>query len=121
MKAHAKISASKLSRIALCPASMKLEDQFPDTKNEASIRGDRIHFLGEKFIFPSFSVNNDLMSFILLSFSKDIVICNSSYSWWAAWLNTNKNKKVFAPKNWFGYANKNLDTKDLFPEDWNIL
>lgn len=50
MKQHAKISASKLERVMLCPGSLRLEEQFPDTTNEAADRGNKIHFLGEKLI-----------------------------------------------------------------------
>ncbi len=51
---------------------------------------------------------------------KDNVIGNSTYSWWAAWLNKNQNKKVYSPhyKQWFGTSYSNLDTKDLIPVNW---
>jgi hypothetical protein len=77
-------------------------------------------FIGEKFVFPEFKINNDLNSFVLMTLSKDIVICNSTYSWWAAWINKNKNKKVYSPthKQWFGPSYSNLDTKDLLPDNW---
>lgn len=46
------------------------------------------------------------------------IISNSSFSWWAAWLNQNPDKIVIAPKIWFGEGNKNLDDRDLVPETW---
>lgn len=76
------------------------------------------NFLGNKYVFPY--CNDELLSFILLSFSKDIIISNSTYSWWASWINSNPNKKIFCPhhKNWFGINYLHLDTKDIIPDNW---
>lgn len=78
------------------------------------------NFIGDKYIFPEYIENNDLFSFVLMSLSKDHIISNSTYSWWAAWLNKNNNKKVYCPNhnNWFGPAYEHLNTKDIFPENW---
>lgn len=46
------------------------------------------------------------------------IIANSSFSWWAAWLNKNKNKIVVAPKKWFKNKYRNEQTIDLIPIDW---
>lgn len=46
------------------------------------------------------------------------IISNSSFSWWGAWLNTNPNKVVIAPKKWFGVQMKNYNLKDLIPQNW---
>lgn len=50
MKQHAKLSASKLERVMLCPASLRLESEIPDTTNEFAERGTKIHNLAEKLI-----------------------------------------------------------------------
>lgn len=80
-------------------------------------------YQGDKFIFPNFSDKNDLYSFVLLSQSKSIVIANSTYSWWAAWLNENKDKKIYCPPHnkWFGKLYSNLNTEDILPQDWKII
>jgi hypothetical protein len=52
----------------------------------------------------------------LMSRCKHNITANSSYSWWAAWLNPNPNKKVIAPAKWFMGADSN--TIDLIPPEW---
>ena len=52
----------------------------------------------------------------LMSHCKSNVIANSSFSWWAAWLNQNRDKTIIAPKQW--YANNAMSTKDLIPGTW---
>ncbi len=44
------------------------------------------------------------------------IISNSSFSWWASWLNNNKNIMVIAPEFWF--ADKSDLTPDLIPHQW---
>lgn len=44
------------------------------------------------------------------------IIANSSFSWWAAWLNSRRDKIVIAPRIWF--LDRKINTKDLIPEQW---
>ncbi|RKS45138.1 glycosyl transferase family 11 [Gillisia mitskevichiae] len=58
---------------------------------------------------------NNWKDMFLMSSCSHNIIANSSFSWWAAWLNNNPNKTVIAPKNWFA---KDIDTNDLIPDQW---
>ena len=67
-------------------------------------------------------VNRGAKSFFdiyLMSLCKSNIIANSSFSWWSAWLNNNKDKIVYAPKDWFN--DKSICTDHLIPNSWNIL
>ena len=61
---------------------------------------------------------DDVLDLYLMSKIKNNIIANSSFSWWAAWLNQNQDKKVVAPKVWFGPKNQHLCREDLTPKEW---
>ena len=78
-------------------------------------------FVDDRFIISENEDNR--VDLCLMSLCDDFIIANSSYSWWGAWLSTNKDKTVIAPSQWFGKTGytKDHDTKDLIPNDWTII
>jgi len=69
---------------------------------------------------------SDVVDMYLMSKMKNNIIANSSFSWWAAWLNAFEDKKVIAPQKWFGPAHPTLSdsdevTKDLIPSRWERI
>ena len=54
----------------------------------------------------------------LMSLCRHHVIANSSFSWWAAWLNPQPDKIVIAPRRWFADGR---DDADLVPSSWQRL
>lgn len=57
---------------------------------------------------------SDLEEFYVLSACRNQVIANSTYSWWAAYLNRNPDKVVIAPEymQW---------GRDYYPPEWTVL
>ena len=55
--------------------------------------------------------------FKLLASSRKIVIANSTFSWWAAFL-AREDCKTVCPSKWFRFAD---DPKQLVPEQWEIV
>ena len=53
---------------------------------------------------------------VLMSRAQHHIIANSSFSWWGAWLGTNPNKIVIAPKKY--YKDESVNTSDWTPPSW---
>lgn len=68
-------------------------------------------WLGNAVFWEDNSEENSLNDFFLITACRHQIIANSTFSWWAAYLNKNREKKVYAPvfESW----------KDSFyPTDW---
>ena len=89
-------------------------------KEQEFFKGDRflISEPQDKYSDGSYLPYVDLC---LMSLCSHAIIANSSMSWWGAWLQSNPNKKVIAPKMWFGPAYADKDTKDLYCPDWIVI
>lgn len=62
----------------------------------------------------------DWEQMLLMSLCQNNIIANSSFSWWGAYFNMQKDKTVCYPSIWFGPAASH-DTKDLFPPSWTRI
>lgn len=87
------------------PSSLFIVSSNNLTFAKENISGPNVLFLEEEPFY---------IDFYLLSLCKNIIITNSTFGWWAAWLNQNPEKKVICPAIWF----KGYDTQDLCPEEW---
>lgn len=63
--------------------------------------------------------DTDFEDMRLMSLCRHNIIGNSSFSWWAAWLNQTPGKQVSGPSKWFG--DPNLSNPDILPTDWHRI
>ena len=86
---------------------------FSDNLNEAKI------FLESKYeaklrTFPELQ-NSTYKTFQVMKLGTDFVIANSTYSWWAAFLNLTSNPTIICPKPWF---QSQSEPKSIIPPTW---
>ncbi|MFW9877876.1 MAG: alpha-1,2-fucosyltransferase [Candidatus Thorarchaeota archaeon] len=66
---------------------------------------DDINYVKEKFGRKDnyrFESNSEIMDFQILLSANVLILSNSTFAWWAAYLNS-KTNMVLAPKNWLGF------------------
>ncbi len=98
----------------------KILSQFPDAvfyifSDDMSWVKENLKIQNKVYVSGELS-KTAIEDFYLMSQCKHNIIANSSFSWWAAWLNNNKEKIVIAPERWFN--TKPTDTQDLIPTGW---
>jgi hypothetical protein len=83
-----------------------ISDDFNFIKNE-------LEFISPHYI----SKDEFIVDFQWMMNAKFCVIANSSFSWWAAYLNT-KSSKIICPKYYFGFKEKTELPPNIYPENW---
>lgn len=97
----------------------KISSLIPDPhyyifcEDQAYVR-ERYGYLSNTMLITGNYGLSDLEEFHLMSKCRHQITANSSFSWWAAYLNTYPDKLAIAPeyKHW---------TKDYYPEDWIVI
>jgi hypothetical protein len=65
------------------------------------------------------SAESDLWDLTAMTYCDHHIIANSTFSWWAAWLNPKSNKRVVAPGVWSSpFSGSKMLPDDLVPSDW---
>ena len=101
----------------------KAIQQFPDDATYVFFSDD-IEWCKSTFNNPGHvfvEKQDDVLDLYLMAKIPNNIIANSSFSWWAAWLNENEDKKIISPSVWFGPKNQHLTMKDLIPDDWQKI
>jgi hypothetical protein len=98
---------------------------FSKEKSIFLIFSDDVDFIQKEPLFQNLTnkyiVTNqdDEYCFWLMSACKHNIIANSSYSWWASYINSNPNKLVICPSKWFGPNGPVYKIRDIVPETKN--
>ncbi len=70
----------------------------------------------DKVVVDFNGADTDYEDMRLMSLCKHNIIGNSSFSWWAAWLNQTPDRRVAGPAKWFG--DPKLNNPDILPPGW---
>ena len=73
-----------------------------------------------KFENVTYVDDEDYREMWLMSLCKNHIMVNSTFSWWATFLNTNPNKKIVVPSIWFGPRGPQ-NYKDIYESNWTVL
>ncbi|ERJ94496.1 alpha-1,2-fucosyltransferase [Treponema lecithinolyticum] len=86
---------------------------------------EHLCFCNAHAVFIDWNTGNDSwQDMALMSMCRCNIIANSSFSWWAAWLNNASDKTVLAPAIWnrrqLEYVDRyyGYDYSDIVPESW---
>jgi hypothetical protein len=69
--------------------------------------------------YAEFKGETAIQDFIAFKNCSHQIIANSTFSWWAAWLNDRKDKKVIVPNYFLGFKVKKEFPLNIIPEAWS--
>lgn len=85
---------------------------------------DDIEFVKKEFgTRPNyyFESNDEITDFQIMLHASTVVMANSTFSWWAAWLNEKENKMVYAPEYFLGFKIKKDYPGGIRVKEWNWI
>ncbi len=88
--------------------------QFYVFSDDPQYVSDNLKIGNASYIDFNNQYENTWQDMYLMSQCKHNIIANSTFSWWGAWLNTNKEKVVIAPSRWFA----NIEEDEIVLPEW---
>ena len=101
-----------------------LEQAKTDDNTKILVISDDIQYVKQNLnLSKSFSIeeNHFIIDFLLLINANSLIISNSSFSWWGAFLNTRKDLKVIAPEFWLGFKVQKTYPVDIIRTSWSTV
>ena len=92
------------------PTYFVFSDDIEWCRNNMQFRHEAV------FVSDDFGAKKFRDDMRLMAMCRNYIISNSSFAWWAVWLNGTKDKIVIAPKIWVD--NPDYPSDDLIPESW---
>ena len=71
--------------------------------------------------YPFYFIQNEnnVLDFTMMALCDINIVGNSTFSWWAAYMNQNEHKQVIVTESeWFGPGYKHFNLTDTFPPSW---
>lgn len=103
-------AVEKIKQSVISPVFFVFSDDINYAKENLKI--------GHNVFYVSGLDVEDYEELVLMSKCKHNIMANSTFSWWGAWLNKNRNKIVIAPKM---LRKDDKNTSDFIPQEWNWI
>lgn len=89
-------------------------DDIQWVKENITISDVPVHYIDKTV------TSSPIEDFYLMTQCRHNVIANSTFSWWAAYLNNNPDKMVIAPRKWYADT-KIFRVEDIYPPSWKVI
>ena len=99
----------------------KLIKELHQVNNFYVFISDDIEALKSEFSYLEnkyFSKEDSITDFQLMMNADVCVIANSTFSWWAAYLNSKANKIVYCPRHFLGFLKGEDYPNKIYPDNW---
>jgi hypothetical protein len=80
------------------------------------------HSLAKKYFPDDLIINGtDVEDFKTIYNSKCKIISNSTFSWWASWLNSDNSDLIIAPNRWMNYNFNKFNENTFYPHNIDTI
>lgn len=100
----------------------RLLSDYKNTDRKIVIMSDEPQLVKKEFAYLNnaiYSEESPIVDFQIIQHAEICINANSTFSWWAAWLNDRKDKKVFVPNYFLGFKVKKEFPINIIPEGWS--